>query len=402
MKKTLTLQILLAVILGAVFGVLFGKSVASWGEAGKAIIQLIKISATPLLFLLIVSSILKANITWRLGSKLLVVALLNTTIALAIGLMFSNIFQPGTHLEEAMKVDTLQAVPPPPNLSFKSFTANIIPESLIAPFVKNDVLTIVLLALVVGFALRATRKEKGIQNDRLCPDWLEDALRTVEVLLAWVVQLVPIAVFTVVAKSIGEYGIAPLKGLMSYVLVGMGGLLFHSVIVYGLWISRFAKISLKKFLKIAKEPIIYAWGVNSSLATLPVTLRSLKKLNVSDEAAALGAGVATNINNDGIILYEAMAILFLAQAHGIHLDLGQQIMAALTCLVAALGIAGIPEAGFVSLTVVVATLGLPMEYLPLILTVDWIVARGRSVVNVLSDMTLSIVVSRWEEKTQSR
>src|SRR5207244_13363166 len=110
----------------------------------------------------------------------------------------------------------------------------------------------------------------------------------------------------------------------------------------------------------------------------------------------LGACFGTNLNNVGIILYEGMAVLFVAQAHGLDLTLGQQVVAAVSCLVAAMGIAGVPEAGFVSLSLVLATVGLPLELLPLLLTVDWIIARGRSVVNVLSDMMVSILLDRWD------
>jgi DAACS family dicarboxylate/amino acid:cation (Na+ or H+) symporter len=115
---------------------------------------------------------------------------------------------------------------------------------------------------------------------------------------------------------------------------------------------------------------------------------------VSKSSSTLGACVGTNLNNDGIILYEAMAVLFVAQAHGLHLTLGQQLSAAFSCLVAAMGIAGIPEAGFISLSLVLATVGLPVELLPLLLTVDWILARARSVVNVLGDMMISILIDR--------
>src|SRR5262249_579071 len=125
---------------------------------------------------------------------------------------------------------------------------------------------------------------------------------------------------------------------------------------------------------------------NSSLATLPVTLRALDRLGVPRSASALGACVGTNFNNDGIILYEGMAVLFVAQASGLDLSLSQQLIAAPTCMIAAVGVAGIPEAGFISLALVLNTVGLPLEILPLLLTVDWIIARVRSVVNVLSDM----------------
>jgi Na+/H+-dicarboxylate symporter len=169
---------------------------------------------------------------------------------------------------------------------------------------------------------------------------------------------------------------------------------------YQAWILLYCRMSLGVFWREAKEPVVYAMGANSSLATLPVTLAALRRLKVSESSSALGACVGTNLNNDGIILYEAMALLFVAQASGIHLDLSQQVVAAIACLVAAMGVAGVPEAGFVSLALVLNTVGLPIELLPLLLTVDWVIARARSMVNVLSDMLLSLLVETAGRKSQ--
>jgi DAACS family dicarboxylate/amino acid:cation (Na+ or H+) symporter len=138
---------------------------------------------------------------------------------------------------------------------------------------------------------------------------------------------------------------------------------------------------------------VYALGTNSSLATLPLTLEALDRLNVPKAASRLGACVGTNLNNDGIILYEAMAVLFVAQAYGIDLSLGEQLAAALMSLAAAIGVAGVPEAGVISLSLVLTAVGLPLEIVPLLLTVDWIIARMRSATNVLSDMTVSIGIA---------
>ncbi len=145
-------------------------------------------------------------------------------------------------------------------------------------------------------------------------------------------------------------------------------------------------------------PVLNAWGCNSSLAALPLTLDALEKLKVSKASSRLGACVATNLNNDGILLYEAMAVLFVAQAHGLHLGVGQQIEILLLCVIAAIGITGVPEAGIISLSIVLVTVGMPLEILPLLLTVDWVIARGRSVVNVLSDIIVSLAVDRWPKK----
>jgi DAACS family dicarboxylate/amino acid:cation (Na+ or H+) symporter len=183
-----------------------------------------------------------------------------------------------------------------------------------------------------------------------------------------------------------------------YVAVGLGGLFLHVIVTYQAWLVLFARMPLGKFWKEAREPVAYALGANSSLATLPVTLRALDRLGVPRSASTLGACVGTNFNNDGIILYEGMAVLFVAQASGIHVTLGEQLLIAGACLVAAMGVAGVPEAGFVSLALVLNTVKLPLELLPLLLTVDWIIARGRSVVNVLSDMLLSILLAKGSER----
>ena len=253
-----------------------------------------------------------------------------------------------------------------------------------------------MLSLAFGLALR---KLKNMGEDVASVEKAVATLRrAMEVLLSWIIQAVPLAVFGVVASSIGKYGLDPLKGLAAYVGVGLLGLILHPLIVYQSWLVAYVRMPLSRFWREAREPVVYAAGANSSLATLPVTLKALDGLGVSKSSSTLGACVGTNLNNDGIILYEAMAVLFVAQAHGLHLTMGQQLSAAFSCLVAAMGIAGIPEAGFISLSLVLATVGLPVELLPLLLTVDWILARARSVVNVLGDMMISILIDRASGK----
>ncbi len=127
-------------------------------------------------------------------------------------------------------------------------------------------------------------------------------------------------------------------------------------------------------------------------------MTALDRLGIARSSSSLGACVGTNLNNDGILLYEAMAVLLVAQACGIEMSIGEQVVAALACMVAAIGVAGVPESGFVSLAVVLTTVGIPAEILPLLLTVDWIVARARSFTNVLSDMVVSIALDRWRDE----
>jgi Na+/H+-dicarboxylate symporter len=390
-------QILAGMAAGLVVGPLLGKGAAGFGEIGKLVIQLVKAAATPLLFLSIVHAILTTEIRGRSAFRLLFWAMLNASIALTIGLAVSNLFHPGTTLAGFAPINGAAASAYSKKLDFAAVLDGFVPTSFVEPFVDNVVLTIVLIAVLAGAALRSARREQveaGSAKFRVVEDAVETLLRVMEVILGWVTRLIPFAVFGVVARAVGEHGYAPLRGLGVYVLVGVAGLFFHVAVTYQAWLVLFARMPLATFWREAREPVTYAAGANSSLATLPVTLRALDRLEVPRSASTLGACVGTNFNNDGIILYEGMAVLFVAQASGIHLSFGEQLVAALSCMVAAMGVAGVPEAGFVSLALVLNTVGLPVELLPLLLTVDWIIARCRSVTNVLSDMLLSILIAR--------
>jgi DAACS family dicarboxylate/amino acid:cation (Na+ or H+) symporter len=379
-----TKKIGLGIIAGLAVGLILGPNSGPLGEVGKAIIQAIKVAATPLLMFTVINAVLHAPVTAKSGRRMVFFALLNGTLALGLGLLISNVLQPGRHLANVAAVGT---PPVAKALTFSGFLNNFVPQSLGQPFVENAVLPLVLMSLLLGLALRG--------EDLHGLDKIFAALqKATEKILTWIIAFIPLAVFAVVAKAVGEHGLAPLKGLAWYVAAGMIGMALQPLLVYTAWLKLYAGMPLSKFWREARTPVIYAAGANSSLATLPVTLKALDNLKVSKASSALGACVGTNLNNDGIILYEAMAVLFVAQAHGLDLSLGQQALAALSCLVAAMGIAGVPEAGFVSLSLVLATVGLPLELLPLLLTVDWILARMRSVVNVLSDMMVSILLDQ--------
>ncbi len=398
-------QIIVALVLGLALGPFLGKQAGPLGELGRLVVQLIKAAATPLLFFAIVNAVLRAEIAGKGALRMLGAALLNASIALAIGLAISNLLHPGRHLSMLAKAPA----PTPGAVSFADrkidflgTLASYIPADLVTPFAQNLILSVILIALLVGFGLRRVRQEQqaeqgagadGSESDALGVERAVGVLlRMFEVILSWITRLIPLAVFGVVCKAVGENGYAPLSGLGVYVAVGLLGLGLHVLIVYHAWLIFVLRVPLRRFWREAREPVIYALGANSSLATLPLTLRALDRLGVSRGASTLGACVGTNLNNDGIILYEGMALLFVAQASGIELSLIEQLLAAAVCMFAAMGVAGVPEAGFISLALVLNTLHLPVEILPLLLSVDWIIARARSVTNVLSDMLLSLIV----------
>ncbi len=411
--RSLSVQIGLAMVLGAVLGFILGPSAAPLGEIGKAVITLIKAIASPLLFFTIIHHLSTTDVHWKGAARMLVAASINATFALAIGLGLSNLIQPGRHLA----LDVLHAqtatggataalpVKAPTHLDLPGVLSALIPSSVVQPFVDNAVLALVFLAVMIGLSLRRVRAKQQAEGrrDYVAFDSVIETARELSVTaIQAVVHLVPLAVLGVVAKSVAAYGFAPLRGLSVYVGVGILGLTLQ-VVVYQLWFFLYVRrFTLREFWAKVREPVVYAFGANSSLATLPLTLKALDGLKISRASSTLGACVGSNLNHDGIILYEAMAALLVAQAAGIDLSLGQQLLVAATALVASAGIAGIPEAGFISLAVVLGTVGVPTELLPLLLTVDWIIARGRSVVNVLSDITLSILIERMGSPDTSK
>jgi DAACS family dicarboxylate/amino acid:cation (Na+ or H+) symporter len=398
LKNSLPLQIVLAVVLGIALGALFPHGeLKPLSEVGKAVIHWVKLIAGPFLFLTIVASIVEVELKPGDGLRLVAIALLNTAIAIAFGMVLAQFFLGDLRIE-GLAANLAAVKPPDINLGFSGWIKTMMPASLFAPFVQNDILLIALLALLMGIALRKAYAAGGPAKYRELAAMFEGARAVPAIFLAWLIHIIPLAVLTVVAGAVSEYGFGIFRSLLQYVAVVLIGFVLQTTIVYGIWIFGIAKMKAKVFFRAAKEPVWYAFGVNSSLATLPLTLKALKEMGVSDRSSSLGAGVATNLNNDGIVLYEAMAVFFIAQVSGIHMSEAQWIAAALSCIVASMGITGIPEAGFISLSVVVGTLGLPAEMLPLLLAVDWMLARGRSVVNVLSDMTLSIAMDATERK----
>ena len=268
-------------------------------------------------------------------------------------------------------------------------------------------ITVVLLGLLIGAALKKVKTRQEAQGNAatfLPVERLVEAVyHTLIQMLHWVVQAVPFAVFGVVAQVVGRSGITIFHALGSFLGVILLGLGIHSLIYYPLVAWLVGRKTPRAYLGGGADAILTGLSCNSSLATVPVTLECLdEKIGVSDESARLAACVGTNLNNDGITLYEAMAALFLAQAYGFNLAIGQQAVVVLASLMAGIGVAGIPEAGLIVLPLVLAAAGLPEQLIvvaiPLILPVDWIIARVRSGVNVMSDMLVAILLDRFRAR----
>jgi Na+/H+-dicarboxylate symporter len=409
MKKIpLYFQIIIALIIAIIVGVALGagkpiidkESIEHLAFPCTMIIKALRTLATPLIFLAVIHTFLTADIPSRSGRKLSLLLVVNTIVAIIIGLGVANLLQPGRggklSVAASTTKSTIKALDP------WALLADIIPDSIVKPLVDNNVISLIFVALAFGVVLRGIKAEQ-ISNSKTEYLAIEQVVSllfdAVIKILHWVIALVPIAVFGIVSKTIALQGFEPFKALGSFVVAVLLALLLQAIyyltrVQFGSWVSPI------KFLQGGSDALTTAFSTASSTATMPITFNVLiEKVGLRESSASLGALVGSNFNNDGTALYEAMSALFIAQVVGQNLSLVQQLMVMLTSIVASVGAAGIPEAGLVTMTLVLTSVGLPTEYIAILITVDWFLDRCRTAINVMGDMTVSALI---DGKTQSR
>lgn len=383
----------LAMLLGIGVGWIAGNRLLFLGIFSSGIVTVIKWLSLPLIFLAILDGFLKAEFHRKGFVALLAIAFFNSSLAVSIALLISNVFSPGKYLPAIFSSNLTGSSH---ERWWSGFTNQFSWGSGVHLFTGTTL--VILVALIFGsfiLVLRRLKKSPALDQALTSASSLTThALAYLFTGLDWIVLLLPLAVFCSVVKAVGAHGFSLARGLAAYFLACAGGMLLHILIVYCSWIRWGGRISLRTFWRAALEPALYAFGINSSLATLPMTLKALDRLKVSPSSARLSACVGTNFNNDGILLYEVVAALFIAQACGLELSLPAQGWIAVISVIACIGVAGIPEAGIISLSLVLSSVGLPTEALTFLLTIDWVLARLRSFTNVLGDITVGVGIDR--------
>ncbi|MBD2250592.1 dicarboxylate/amino acid:cation symporter [Nostoc parmelioides] len=401
----LSLQIAIALILAVVVGILFGAGnpnpnfidlINHLTIPCNLILKALRALATPLILLAILHAFLTVHIPGRSGRKLAILLLTNTLMAIIVGLLVANLLQPGRW----WSVASFGAAPTNKTLDPWGLLQDIVPPSILQPLVDNNVIQLVFVALAFGVVLRAIKTEQVAQkkNDYQPIEQLIGLLfEAVMAVLKWVIALVPIAVFGIVAKTIALQGFKPFISLAAFIVAVLIGL-FLQGIYYTLRVKFGSWVSPQRFLRGGSDALLTAFSTASSTAAMPVTFQALmQKIGVRESSASLGALIGSNFNNDGTALYEAMSALFVGQLLGLHLNLPQQLMVVFTSIIASVGAAGIPEAGLVTMTLVFTAVGLPTQYIAILITVDWFLDRCRTAINVMGDMTISCLL---DGKTQ--
>lgn len=390
----LYLRIIGALILGAITGYFLGDRAADLAIPGKLVLRLLGALAPALILFAVMHALMTAEVKGKTGARMVGLLLLNTVVAILIGLLVANVLQPGRH----------SRLPPPPARSPGKGTDILtqildnVPSSLLGPLTDGGkVIGVIFIALAFGFALRRV-KHQPIRNIEDVVSLLLNALITI---LGWVVELVPLAVFGVIADIVGRQGFEGFKALAAFVVAVLCALFLQGVwyltrITLGSWVRPLP------LLRNMRDALIMAFSTDSSSITMPVTYSCLRnRVGLREESASLGALVGSNFNNDGTALYEAMSALFIAQILGMNLNIGQQVMVVLTSVVASVGAAGIPEAGLVTMTLVFHAVGLPPEKIGFLLAVDWFLDRSRTVLNVMGDVNVACLLDGKTRETKT-
>jgi DAACS family dicarboxylate/amino acid:cation (Na+ or H+) symporter len=387
--------VLVAVAFAIPTGLVLGEDARSLELLPKVILRALTAMATPLVVLAILSAIVTNEIRGRQGLRMMLFYLLNTLAALVISISLSNLIKPGVGVSLAEE-GALSSLPP--RKSVTELVTELVPKSLGEALVQNNIAQLVLVALAIALALNALRRRQLAQGEtsaQQAVDLITLGFELMMKVLLWVVAVVPLAVFGVVAASVGgEAALRLLESLLWLILVVVAGLAcqvgWYLTLVWVL-----GRRSPGRFLRSASDAMAGAFSTSSTGATMPITLRALQgPLGVSRASSQLAACVGTNFNNDGTALYQAAAVLFIAQALGIPLDLVDQILVALTTIVASVGAGSIPSGSFVTLPLIFAAVGLPADKIPLLLTVDWFLDRCRTTCNVLGDITVAVLLDR--------
>jgi proton glutamate symport protein len=390
-RPSLTTMILVALVAGIAFGAEFPGPAVKMGLLGDIFLRLIKSIIAPLLFGTLVSGIASTGSVktmGRIGGKAILYFETVTTIALFVGLGAVNFVKPGVGVQ--LQKAGAEAVVPQVNSGLQQILEHTFPVSIIDSMARGEVLQIVVFSFLFGTACAAIGfKARPVVE--VCESLAEVMFKYTN----YVMLFAPFGVFGAMAATVGEKGLRVLVNLGKLVGTLYGAELFFVVVVFGSVIA-IARIPLRRFIAHAKEPFLIAYSTASSEAALPLALENMERFGVPKHIVGFVLPTGYSFNLDGSTLYLSLAAMFIAQAAGVHVPFGTQIVMMLTLMLTSKGVAGVPRASLVILAGTLATFKLPIEGIALILGVDTLMDMCRTSVNLLGNCLATAVVARWE------
>jgi proton glutamate symport protein len=391
---TLTQQIFLGLAIGIVVGAIVQQVNPAWSAYfrpfSQLFLRLIKMIIAPLIFATLVAGIAGAGhfkVVGRMGLRAIIYFEIVTTLALIIGLVAVNLTRPGDGVN--LPIGEQSGITAKAQ-TWDQILLHLVPESVIDAMAKGDVLQIVVFSIFFGIGLGMIG-EKG----RPVLVWCEALAETMFKFTNIVMHYAPIGVGAAIAYTVGHGGLGILINLAKLVLTLYAALAFLILFVF-LPVALLFKVPLRKFIRAVKEPAIIAFSTTSSEAALPRAMEVLERLGVPRRIVSFVLPLGYSFNLDGTTLYLSLAAVFVAQAAGVELTIGQQITMLLTLMLTSKGVAGVPRAALVILAATLATYRLPLEGIALILGVDELMDMARTMTNVIGNCLATVVIAKWE------
>jgi proton glutamate symport protein len=360
------------------------------GPVGQIFIKLLKMLIVPLILASMVTGVARVGDIRKLGGlggKTFVYYVVTTFAAVLVGLVLVNLFRPGAGAPGFAGVMPKEVGT---KVTIGSVLLNMVPANPVEAMAQMQILPLIVFSLLFG-AVLTTLGDKG----RPLTDLFESLNDAMMKLTDWVIRLAPIGVFALLAAVVVDTGPGIFANLGKYMATVLLGLAVHALVTLPLLLKLVGRASPKRFFSAVAPALTTAFSTASSSATLPLSIDCVEtRAKVSSRVSSFVLPLGATINMDGTALYESVAAVFIAQVYGIDLSLGQQILIFLTATLAAIGAAGIPSAGLVTMAIVLNAVGLPLEGIGMILAVDRILDMCRTSVNVWGDTVGCAVVAR--------
>jgi len=391
----LLLWAIMAGAFGGIFsGWYFGEAMLSIEWLGTLFLNALKMIIVPLIVAAVISGVTSMGDVRKLGKVgglTLLYYASTTALAVLIGLVVVNLIQPGSGMAELSNVIP-EKVSEKTGIGFKDIILSLVHPNLLGAAIENKLLPIIVFSLFFAAAL-TTVGEKGMPIVRFF-DGLNEVMMKIVI---WLMYLAPVGIFALIAARLGAAGGGEafwneISAVGWYCVAVILGLFIHFLILIGV-LHIFSNHGIA-YLKDMMRALLTAFGTASSSATLPLTMECAIEAGIDKRAVKFVLPLGATVNMDGTALYEAVAVMFIAQAYGYSMGVTEQIIIFVTATLAAIGAAGIPQAGLVTMVIVLTAVNLPLEGIGILLAVDWFLDRFRTMVNVWGDSTGAAVIER--------
>ena len=399
-KLSLAGQIFIALILAVIAGLLMQNNADFANDYikpfGTIFLNLIKFIVCPIVLFSIMAGVVSMKDIKKVGAiggMTVAYYMVTTAFAITIGLVFGNIFKGAFPALSTTDLSYEAAAP----TSFMDTIVNIFPSNFVKPLLDANMLQVIVMALLLGFAVILIADVAPDANERIIND-INDLSNVFMRVMEMILKLSPIGVFCLLCPVIAKNGPMILGSLAMVLLTAYICYVVHAVLVYSLTVKCIAKISPIQFFKKMAPAMMFAFSSASSVGTLPLNMECVTNLGASREVSSFVLPLGATINMDGTAIYQGVCAIFIAACYGINLSMSQMLTIVLTATLASIGTAGVPGAGMVMLAMVLQSVGLPVEGIALVAGVDRIFDMGRTVLNITGDASCAVCISKINEK----